>query len=65
MAGALLARQPDEIESLCLLALLFHERGDRQAALGLVKRALEVDPFHPLARQILDQIQRDLVPAAR
>jgi len=24
-----------------------------------------VDPFHPLARQILDQVQRDLVPAAR
>ena len=65
MARALLAYQPDEIESLCLLALLSHERGDRQAALGLVKRALEVDPFHPLAREILDQIQRDLVPAAR
>ena len=65
MARALLARQPDEIESLCLLALLSHERGEPQAALALVKRALEVDPFHPLARQILDQIQRDLVPAAR
>jgi tetratricopeptide (TPR) repeat protein len=65
MAKALLAREPDEIESLCLLALLSHERGEQQAALILVKRALEVDPFHPLARQILDQIQRHLVPAAR
>jgi hypothetical protein len=65
MAKALLARQPDEIESLCLLALLSHERGEQQAGLALVKRALEVDPFHPLVRQILDQIQRDLVPAAR
>ena len=65
MAKALLARQPDEIESLCLLALLSHERGEQHEALALVKRALEVDPFHPLARQILDQIQRDLVPAAR
>jgi tetratricopeptide (TPR) repeat protein len=65
MAKALLARHPDEIESLCLLALLSHERGEQQAALALVKRALEVDPFHPLARQILDQVQRDLVPAAR
>ena len=65
MAKALLARHPDEIESLCLLALLSHERGEQHEALALVKRALEVDPFHPLARQILDQIQRDLVPAAR
>jgi len=65
MARALLARQPDEIESLCLLALLSHERGDRQQALGLVRRALDVDPFHPLARRILDLIQRNLAPAAR
>jgi hypothetical protein len=65
MARALLARQPDEIESLCLLALLSHERGDPQEALAFVKLALDVDPFHPLARQILDQIQRDPVPAAR
>ena len=65
MARALLARQPDEIESLCLLALLYHQRGEPQAALAFVKRALDVDPFHPLARQILDQIQRDPVPAAR
>jgi tetratricopeptide (TPR) repeat protein len=65
MAKALLARQPDEIESLCLLALLYHQRGEPQAALAFVKRALAVDPFHPLARQILDQVQRDLVPAAR
>jgi hypothetical protein len=65
MAKALLASQPNEIESLCLLALLSHERGEEQDALGLVKRALQVDPFHPLARQILGQIQRDLVPAAR
>ena len=65
MARALLARQPDEIESLCLLALLYHQRGEPQAALAFVKRALDVDPFHPLARQILDQVQRDLVPAGR
>jgi cytochrome c-type biogenesis protein CcmH/NrfG len=65
MARALLARQPNEIESLCLLALLYHQRGEPQAALAFVKRALDVDPFHPVARQILDQIQRDLVPAAR
>jgi tetratricopeptide (TPR) repeat protein len=65
VARALLARQPNEIESLCLLALLSHERGEPQEALVWVRRALEVDPFHPLARQILDQIQRDLVPAAR
>ena len=65
MARALLARQPDEIESLCLLALLSPERGEQQAARAFVKRALDVEPFHPLARQILDQIQRDLVPAGR
>jgi tetratricopeptide (TPR) repeat protein len=65
MAKALLARQPNEIESLCLLALLYHQRGEPQAALAFVKRALDVDPFHPLARQILDQVQRDLVPAGR
>ena len=65
MARALLARQPNDIESLCLLALLSRERGEPQEALALVKRALEGDPFHPLARQILDQIQRDLTPAAR
>jgi tetratricopeptide (TPR) repeat protein len=65
MARALLARQPDEIESLCLLALLSRGRGEQQAALAFVKRALEVDPFHPLARQILDQIHRVPVPAAR
>jgi tetratricopeptide (TPR) repeat protein len=65
MAKTLLARHPDEIESLCLLALLSHERGDYGEALALVKRALEVDPFHPLAQEILGQIQRDLVPATQ
>jgi hypothetical protein len=60
LARALLARQPEEIESLCLLAVLAHERGDRREALGLVKRALAVDTFHPLARRILEAIQHDI-----
>jgi thioredoxin-like negative regulator of GroEL len=65
MAKSLLASQPNEIESLCLLALLSRERGDPQRALSLVQQALEVDPFHPLATQILDQIRRDLATTAR
>jgi hypothetical protein len=60
MARSLLASQPKEIESLCLLALISRERGELQRALSLVQTVLEVDPFHPLARQILDQIRRDL-----
>jgi tetratricopeptide (TPR) repeat protein len=65
MAKALLASQPNEIESLCLLALLSRERGEPQHALSLVQKALDVDPFHPLATQILNQIRRDLAPIAR
>ena len=65
MAKSLLASQPNEIESLCLLALLSRERGDPRRALSLVQQALEVDPFHPLATQILDQIRRDLAPTVR
>ena len=60
MARSLLASQPNEIESLCLLALLSRERGETQRALGLVQQALDEDPFHPLATQILDQIRKDL-----
>ena len=59
MAKSLLASHHDEIESLCLLALLSRENGDSQRALSFVKKALEVDPFHPLAMHILDQIRRD------
>ena len=65
MAKSLLASQPNEIESLCLLALLSRDRGDPQRALGLVQQALEVDPFHPLATQILDKIRRDWAAPAR
>jgi tetratricopeptide (TPR) repeat protein len=65
LAKALLASQPNEVESLCLLALLAREHGERQRALVLVQRALEVDPFHPLALQILDQIGRDLATTVR
>jgi hypothetical protein len=60
MAKAMLASQPDELESLCLLAVLARDRGDHRMALGHLRRALEVDPFHPLALQLVDQIQRDL-----
>jgi hypothetical protein len=65
MAKSLLASQPDEIESLCLLALLSRERGDPQRALSLVQQALEVDPFHPLATQILEHIRRDMATVIR
>jgi tetratricopeptide (TPR) repeat protein len=67
MAESLLASQPNEIESLCLLALLSRERGEPQRALSLVQQALDVDPFRPLATQILARIRRDLgsVPAPR
>jgi len=65
MAKALLATRPDEIESLCLLAVLLRERGELQPALSLVRQALDVDPFHPLALRILDQLQRDLAATAR
>jgi hypothetical protein len=65
MAKTLLASQPNEIESLCLLALLSRERGETQRALGLVQQALDVDPFHPLATQILDQIRKDLATTVR
>jgi tetratricopeptide (TPR) repeat protein len=67
MAESLLASQPNEIESLCLLALLSRERGELQRALSLVQQALDVDPFHPLATQILARIRRDLgsAPAPR
>ena len=64
MAKSLLASQPNEIESLCLLALISRERGEPQRALRLVQTALDVDPFHPLATQILEQIRRDLAPTA-
>jgi hypothetical protein len=60
MAKSLLASQPDEIESLCLLALLSRERHDPKRALSLIQQALEVNPFHPLATQILEQLRRDL-----
>jgi tetratricopeptide (TPR) repeat protein len=60
MAKRLLASQPEEIESLCLLALISREHGEPQRALSLVQKALEMDPFHPLATQILDQVRRDL-----
>jgi tetratricopeptide (TPR) repeat protein len=62
MAKSILASRPDETESLCLLALLSRDRGDAQRALSLVEQALEADPFHPLATQVLDQIRRDMVP---
>jgi hypothetical protein len=56
LAEALLARVPNETESLCLLALLARDRGDSAQALGLLRRALAVDPFHPLARRLLDEL---------
>jgi hypothetical protein len=64
MAKSLLASQPNEIESLCLLALISREHGEPQRALSLVQKALEMDPFHPLATQILDQVRRELAPTA-
>ena len=65
MAKSLLASRPNDIESLCLLALLSRERGAPQRALSLIQQALEVDPFHPLATQTLEQIRRDLGTPAR
>jgi hypothetical protein len=56
MAEALLARVPGERESLCLLALLARERGENALALGYLRQVLAVDPFHPLARRLLDEI---------
>jgi hypothetical protein len=58
LAEALLARVPNETESLCLLALLARDRGDSVQALGLLRRVLAVDPFHPLARRLLDELAR-------
>jgi hypothetical protein len=58
LAEALLGRVPDETESLCLLALLARERGENAHAVGLVRRALAVDPFHPLARRLLDELEQ-------
>jgi len=58
LAQALLSRVPDETESLCLLALLAHERGEQARAIGLLRQALAVDPFHPLARRLLDELER-------
>jgi hypothetical protein len=63
LARELLARKPDEIESLCLLAVLARERGDTGSSLRFVERALTVDPFHPLARRILDELKLDAWPA--
>ena len=63
LSKQLLARQPDEIESLCLLAVLARERGDFGQALHFVERALAVDAFHPLARRLLEQLKRDAHPA--
>jgi Tfp pilus assembly protein PilF len=56
MALALLARVPDETESLCLLALLAGERGEPRHALDYLRRALAHDPFHPLARRLLAEM---------
>ena len=59
LAQALLDRQPNETESLCLLALVARERGDRASALGLLRKVLAIDPFHPLGRRLLDELQAE------
>jgi hypothetical protein len=57
LAKALLGRVPEETESLCLLALVARERGEQAHAVAFVRRALAVDPFHPLARRLLDELE--------
>jgi hypothetical protein len=59
LAKALLAQHPDERESLCMLALLAIERGEDGEAVRLVGQVLERDPFHPLARGMLEQLRRE------
>ena len=60
MAKALLDREPDESESLCLLALVARERGERASVIALLGKVLAADPFHPLARKLLDELQAEL-----
>ena len=57
LARALLARAPNEIESLCLLAILARDRAEQGQARELIARALALDPFHPLARRLLGQME--------
>jgi hypothetical protein len=59
LARRLLDREPNEAESLCLLALLAHDRGDRATAVSLLSRVLAADPFHPLARRLLDEMEAE------
>lgn len=62
LARALLDRQPNETESLCLLGLLAREHGDRAGASARLGQVLAVDPFHPLARRLLDELEAEQRP---
>ncbi len=56
----LLARNPDEIESLCLLAVMASDAGNQTEALRLLEHALDIDPHHALALRVVAKIKKGL-----
>ena len=53
----LLKNDSEDVQSLNLLAILSLERGEPHEALGLLRRALAVDPFDAEAERILSSLE--------
>jgi hypothetical protein len=54
VAALSLARDPDDVRSLDLAAVIAARRGDTTKAVALLRRALQVNPFDPEAGRILE-----------
>lgn len=61
LAQALIERQPDDVNSHNLLALIARDRGDLAGALQHVQRALEIDAYNAETRAILQTIGVDAI----
>jgi hypothetical protein len=57
-ARKLVAADPTAVGPLDLLALVAFQRGDSQAGVAWLRRALAIDPYDAEARAILDEVER-------
>jgi Flp pilus assembly protein TadD len=59
LAQQRLVSERDDVGSLNLLALIALRRGEAEQGLGLLRRALRVQPFDPEATQLLANLEEN------